>query len=423
MSYKTTLAAFVAAVGLLPLAAQAQDSNFARDRNISVTQRIPAGYEPLGLRFGAFNVAPTMVIGLEKNDNIYYSHIDKTSDLISQIAPGVAISSDWGRHQLTADLSANYVDYEKHTSQNTLAWDAGVAGRLDIHGANYAFGGLGYSQNYEPAYSPNSLSIGQPTKPVKFNATQANLGFVVEGNRLKFTGSTAYADYKYFDTTTVLTGIPVKETDRNYSSLIWSGRGDYAVSPDTSIFAILNDNTRKYRAASRKGQDSDGYDFGVGADFDLTNLIRGSFQVGYLDQKYKNPQFKAIKAPAFKAGIEYFPTEMTTVHFTANRTVNETPAINASGFLSSDFSFGVDHELLRNFVVMANYEFIYDKYHGINIDRHDNRSALNFGGRYLINRNLSLNAGYTYSDLKSHGKNGIPSFTDNAFRVSLGLAY
>ncbi len=422
MSYKTTVVAVVAAVGLLPLAAHAQDSNFARDRNTSVTQRIPAGYEPLGLRVGAFNVAPTMTIGLEKNDNIYYSHIDKTGDLITQLAPGVAISSDWGRHQLTADLSANYVDYEKHTTQNTLAWNAGLGGRLDIHGANYAFGGLGFSQNYEPAYSPNSLSAGQPIKPVKFDATQANLGFVVEGNRLKFTGSGAYANYKYFNTTT-LSGTPVTETDRDYSSVIWSGRGDYAVSPDTSIFAVLNDNTRKYKAASRKTQDSDGYDFGVGADFDLTNLIRGSFQVGYLDQKYKNSAFKAIKAPAFKAGIEYFPTEMTTIHFTANRTVNETPAVNASGYLSSDFSFGVDHELLRNFVLMANYEFIYDKYHGISIDRHDNRAALNFGGRYLINRNLSLNAGYTYSDLKSHGKNAIPSFTDNAFRVSLGLAY
>jgi hypothetical protein len=423
MSYKTTLAAFAAAVGLLPLAAHAQDSNFARDRNVSVTQRIPAGYEPLGLRVGAFNVAPVMSIGLEKNDNIYYQSIDKTGDLITQIAPGVAIASDWGRHQITANLSADYVDYEKHTSQNTLAWDAGLAGRLDIHGGNYAFGGLGFSQNYEPSFSPTILSIGQPVKPVKFDATQANLGFVLEGNRLKFTGSGAYANYNYFDTETLLTGIHVDEQGRDYASWIWSGRGDYAVSPDTSVFAILNDNKRHYRLDSMKNQNSNGFDFGLGADFDLTNLIRGSFQVGYLEQKYTNPLYKAIKAPAFKAGIEYFPTEMTTIHFTANRTVNETPAINASGYLSSDFSVGVDHELLRNFVLMANYEFIYDKYHGINIDRHDNRSALNFSGRYLINRNLSLNAGYTYSDLKSHGKNGIPSFTDNAFRVSLGLAY
>jgi len=422
MSYKSTVAAFVAAVGLLPLAAHAQDSNFARDRNTSVTARIPAGYEPLGLRVGSFNVAPTMTVGLEKNDNIYYQHIDKTGDLIAQVAPAVVIASDWGRHQITANLSADYADYEKHSSQNTLSWDAGIAGRLDIHGADYAFGGLGYSQNYEPVYASVTSGQVEPIKPVKFNATQANLGFVVEGNRLKFTGSTGYSNYNYFDTTT-LTGKPVSEQSRDYSSWIWTGRGDYAVSPDTSIYAILNANKRNYRLDSVKGQDSTGYDFGLGADFDLTNLVTGSFQVGYLDQKYKNPLYKSIKAPAFKATIAYFPTEMTTIHFTANRTVNETPQINASGFLSSDFSIGVDHELLRNFVLSANYETIYDKYHGISIDRHDSRSALNFSGRYLINRNLSLNAGYTYSDLKSHGKQAIPSFTDNAFRVSLGLAY
>lgn len=424
MSYKATVAAIVAAFGLLPLAAHAQDdgSNFARDRNTSVTQRVPAGYEPLGLRVGAFNVAPTMTIGLEKNDNIYYQSIDKTGDLISQLAPAVSISSDWGRHQVTAQLSAVYDDYEKHTVENTLSWDAGVAGRLDIHGADYAFGGLGYSQNYEPPYDPSVLSLGFLIHPVKYDVTQANLGFVVQANRLKFTGSGAYADYNYFNTTT-LTGVPVNEQTRDYHSWIWSGRGDYAVSPDTALYAILNYNSRNYRLSSVRNQDSTGYDFGIGADFDLTNLVRGSFDIGYLEQKYKNPLYKTTKAPAFKAGIEYFPTEMTTIHFTANRTVNETPQINASGYLSSDYAIGIDHELLRTLVLSANYEYIDDKYYGINIDRHDHRSALNFGARYLISRNLTLNGGYTYSKLDSHGVNRIRSFNDNAFRVSLGLQY
>jgi len=422
MSYKTTVVAIVAAVGILPLAAHAQNSNFDRDRNVAVTQRIPAGYEPMGLRVGSFNVAPTLAIGLEKNDNIYYQSIDKTGDLITQLAPAIVISSDWGRHSLTATLSADYADYEKHTSENTLGWDAGLAGRLDIHGANYVFGGVGFSQNYDPPYAPESLANNQVLRPIKFNADQANFGFVVEGNRLKFTGTGSYAKYNYFDTQT-LTGVTVDENTRDYSSWIWSGRADYAVSPATSIFAVLNDNTRNYRLSSVKAQDSKGYDFGLGLDFDLTSLITGSFQVGYLDQKYTNPLYKSIKAPAFKAGIQYFPTEMTTIHFTANRTVNETPQVNASGYLSSDFSLGVDHELLRNFVLMANYEYIMDKYHGVSIDRHDNRSAVNFSGRYLLSRNLSVTAGYTYSDLKSHGAQAIRSFTDNAFRVSLGLQY
>ena len=425
MSYKTTVAAIFAAFGLMPFAAHAQDddgSYFARDRNISVTQRIPAGYEPLGLRVGSFNVAPDLSVTLEKNDNIFYQPIDKTGDLITQIAPSVAISSDWGRHQITADFSADYDDYEKHTVENTFSWNAGLGGRLDIHGANYAFGGVGFSQNYEPPYDPSVLQIGELIHPIKYDVSQANLGFVVQGNRLKFTGSGAYADYTYFNTST-LAGAPVAEAYRDYSSWIWSGRGDYAVSPDTSVYAVLNYNTRNYRFAQNQGQDSTGYDFGIGTDFDLTNLVRGSFQVGYLDQTYKNPLYKHTAAPAFKAGIEYFPTEMTTIHFTANRTVNETPQIDASGYLSTDLSIGIDHELLRNFDLMANYEYITDKYYGINMDRHDDRSALNFGGRYLISRNLTLNGGYTYSKLDSHGAQAIRSFTDNAFRISLGLQY
>ncbi len=422
MSYKTAIAAIVAAVGVLPIMAHAQDSNFARDRNIAVTQRIPAGYEPLGLRVGAFNVAPALSIGLEKNDNIFYQSLDKTSDAILQVAPTIAIASDWGRHQITATLAANYSSYEKNTSQNTLAWDAGLAGRLDVHGANYVFGGVGFSQNYEPTYSSSTLTIGAKVRPIKFDATQANAGFVLEGNRLKFTGSGAYADYDYFDTRTLDTNTVIDQDTRDYSSWTWSGRLDYAVSPDTSIYGVLNDNKRNYRLSS-VDRDSDGYDAAIGTDFDLTNLMRGSLQVGYLEQKYKNPLYKATKSPAFKATVEYFPTEMTTIHFAANRTVNETPQANASGYLSSDYSLGIDHELLRNFVLLANYEYIQDKYRGNSIDRHDNRSALNFSARYLISRNLTLMGGYTYSELKSHGAQAIPSFTDNAFRVSLGLQY
>ncbi len=424
MSYKTTIAAIVAAVGFVPLVVHAQDdgSNFSRDRNTSVLERIPAGYEPLGLKVGSFNVAPTLSIGLEKNDNIYYQALDKTSDTILETAPAVTISSDWGRHELTATLSADYDAYEKHTTENTLSWNSGIAGRLDVHGANYLFGGLGFSQNYEPPYAPDVLALNEIVHPIKFDATQANLGFVVQGNRLKFTGSGAYADYTYFNTTT-LTGTPVAQNNRDYNSFIWTGRLDYAVSPDTAIYAVLDDNTRNYRLASAKLQDSDGFDFSVGADFDLTNLIRGHVGVGALSQDYKNPLYKTTTSPAVNIAVQYFPTEMTTVHFSANTTVDETPQINASGYVSNDLSIGVDHELLRNFVLSANYEYIIDKYHGFDIDRHDDRSALNFGGRYLLNRNVTLNVGYTYSQLESHGAQAIRSFSDNAFRVSLGLQY
>ena len=425
MSYKTTIAAIVAAMGLVPLAVHAQEddgSNFSRDRNTSVTQRIPAGYEPLGLQVGGFNVAPTLSIGLEKNDNIYYQAFDKTGDTILETAPAVTIASNWGRHELTATLSADYDSYEKHTSENTLSWNSGIAGRLDVHGADYLFGGLGYSQNYEPPYAPDVLALNEIVHPIKFDATQANLGFVVQGNRLKFTGSGAYADYTYFNTTT-LTGIPVAQNTRDYDSYLWTGRLDYAVSPDTAIYGILDDNTRTYRLASVKSQGSNGYDFSLGADFDVTNLVRGHVAVGYLSQSYKNPLYKDTTSPAFNVAVEYFPTEMTTIHFTANTTVNETPQVDASGFVSNDLSLGVDHELLRNFVVSANYEYIMDKYHGFDINRHDDRSALNFMGRYLLNRNVTINAGYTFSELNSHGAQAIRSFQDNTFRVSLGLQY
>jgi len=425
MSYKTAfVAVLAAAAGLLPAAVHAQDSAFARDRNVAVTQRIPAGYEPLGLRAGSFNVAPKLEIGLEKNDNIYYQPIDKTGDAILDVAPSLVIKSDWGRHELMATLSADSLSYEKHSSENTVSWDAGAAGRLDIHGGSYAYAGVDFSQNYEPRYAASSLALassGMPAKPIKFDANQAKLGVVVESNRLKFTGQASYAYYNYFDATTV-GGATIDQDARDYTWTAWQGRADYAVSPDTSIFLVYVGNNRNYRLTT-VARDSTGYDIAIGSDFDITNLVRGSLQVGYLEQKYKNPLFKPAKGLSYQGKVEYFPTQMTTVNFTASRSVQETPSAKASGYLSSAYSIGVDHEVLRNFVLSASYQLLHDKYNGI--DRLDNRNALNIGGRYLVSRNVVLTAGYTYRQLTSKGAKTdiIPSFKDNLFKVSLGLQY
>ena len=424
MLSKSALLVAAAAVPVFLAADQASaqsTSNFARDRNVSVTERIPTGYEPLGLHVGAFTVSPTLGVGAEANDNIFYTSQGKTHDMIYSVAPAVSVASDWGRHALTAKINTQYNAFAKHSDENTFNWDIGAGGRLDIHGHTYATAGVDFSQAYEPRYSPNFLTgslATDPSKPIKFDVSQFNSMLHLEGNRLLLTLRADYALYNYFDVR-ANNGTLIDQDLRDYHWWSWTTRADYAVSPDTSLYLIYVGNDRKYRVSSL--HDSHGYMVGVGASLDLTNLIRGEFNVGSIKQTYKTAAYKPITGTAFNANIQYFPTELTTLSFNAGTSVQETPDQLASGYLMSNAGLRVDHELLRDLRIYANVNTTQDKYKGE--DRNDHIRSIGLGANYLVSRNLTIQTGYQYNKLSSRGVNAIRSYEDNLFRVTLGLQY
>ncbi len=424
MLSKSVLLVASAAVPVLLVASQVSaqsTSNFTRDRNVSVTERIPAGYEPLGLRVGAFTVSPTLGVGAETNDNIYYVDQGKTHDIVYSIAPALSVVSNWGRHAITAKINTQYNAFAKHTDENTFNWDVGAGGRLDVHGHTFVTAGVDFSRGFEPRYSPNVLTPStstDPSKPIKFDTSQFNSMLHLEGNRLLVTLRADYANFNYYDAVTN-SGLPIDQDVRDYHWWSWTTRADYAISPDTAIFAIYAGNDRKYRTSSL--HDSHGYNVGVGASLDLTNLIRGEFDVGSIKQSYKDASYKPITGTSFNANIQYFPTELTTVSFNANTSVQETPDQLASGYLMTTAGLRVDHELLRDLRIYGSLNSTHDRYKGE--DRKDNIRSIGVGANYLVSRNLTVQAGYQYNKLSSRGANAIRSYEDNLFRITLGLQY
>ncbi|HTM82612.1 outer membrane beta-barrel protein [Asticcacaulis sp.] len=418
MKYGTSLV--VLSVALLAAnAAHAQDSNFARDRNIAVTERIPPEYEPRGLRWGVFDVSPSLDIDVSRNDNIYYKDINEVSDTYSAITPAVRIASDWGRHQLTASVRSTMTNYADNDNQNTTSWEAAVGGRLDIHGRSNLFGGLSYSDGFEALYEPASQTVSTSLiKPIEYKASVVNAGFVAEGNRLRFTGQATLTDINYENA--ILAGGPISQDYRDYRRVEYAGHADYALSPDTALYAAWIGNTRDYDDQTIN-RDSDGYDVAIGASFDLTNLIRGEAQLGYQEQTYDNPAFEKVDGVSFLANIQYFPTQLLTVSAKTARTIQETPQLGASGYTSTASEIGADYELLRTLVLSASYGYTTDEYNGV--DRTDDRTTLWLGAKYLVNRHIVIRGGYTYSENKSKGGDAIPGYKDNALKVSLGLQY
>jgi hypothetical protein len=393
-------------------------SLFARDNNISVLERPRPDYEALGIHAGGFIVYPRLTESAVYDDNIFATSGGfQKSDEIFQTSPELAVKSNWSRHELNFLAHGVFNNYLTHHNEDTTDYGVAIDGRLDVVRRSNLFGGASYDLLTEARTDPNAPRAA--AKPIVYNLGQVNFGGVHEINRLRLKGVVTYSDYSYQNNTTT-SGTFLRQDDRDYGQTTELARGDYAVSPDTAIFLSATANQVVYRRQPPVAQfdrNSNGYDVDVGANFDITHLIRGEVQVGYLSQSYSQAGFKPVSGLSFKALVNWFPSELTTVNLKGSRTVQQPVDISASGYISTNVGVSVDHELLRNVILSASTSYTQNAYQGA--PRKDDLTSAGVSGTYLLNRNIGLRLRYDYLQLDSSGADHINSYKDN--RVTGGL--
>jgi hypothetical protein len=398
----------------LNLSTEAADL-FARDRNVSVTQRPHEGYQARGLRMGGFLAYPKISLTPEYNDNIYALQNLKRSDTIFHVTPEVSLNSDWSRHALNMYARAVINRYAKYDSENTEDYGVGVNGRLDVLRFTNVTANVDWARLTEPRSSPNSPGVA--ARPVQYDLTSAGLTGQHTVNRIRLSAHYDIQDFRY-DSPPKIGGGRVDQSFRDRDEHNFTGRADYAISPDTAVFAEIDGNIRNYkhRQAGQVKRDSSGVQGLVGVNFELSALTRGELAVGYLKQNFKDPALRDISSFGARGRVEWFPTQLTTVTFSASRTVEDSAVPGTGAYLSTNIGAQVDHELLRNVILSARAGYGWDKYKEIN--RRDERPSAGISATYLLNRSLGLTAAYAYDQTKSIRGVGNP-FKQNKVSATL----
>jgi hypothetical protein len=426
MKLLTSTAIAVAMSVAMPYVAAAQDSqsvgstvssNFSRDKNVSVRQRPRPDYEAIGIKTGGFTVYPRLTLSADRDDNIYATAIAEQTDTIWRVKPEAAVRSNWSRHALGLYALASFNRYADSSSENTEEYTLGVNGRLDIERGSNLSGALQYQELTEARTSPTSPFAS--ATPVEYTQVTANLNGVKEFNRLRLLGSFDSKIYDYADTRNIIGGVIDQDT-RDRDEFRFGGKAEYAVSPDTALFVAAIGNKKDYDLATA-GRDSDGYTATVGANFELSQAIRGSLEGGYMKQSYDNPAFADIDGFNALGRVEWFPTELTTVTLNGARTIEEAVAVGAQGYIAATIGAGIDHELLRNVLLSAQANYEDDDYRSI--DRSDKRTGFNASATYLVNRNVALVLSYSFLKQESSGSDRSSSFDDNKIGASLALQF
>lgn len=402
----------------LPAIASAEDlrSSFARDRNVSVTQKNAVENAPLGINGNGFVYYPSVSLTGTYNDNIYYTDASKKSDFIINLAPALTARSNWNRNALGFNARVAQNQYTSHNDESFTDVAIGADGRIDTVGLSNLYGSVGYQNTAESRGEPSNTSVAK--KPIKYDLTGAKLGYIYEANRLRGTVGVDYKDYNYHDATSIA-GANIDEDFRDRKETSYTIKGEYAVSPAMSVFASVVPNQIKFDSA--KNSDSKGYNVNVGTSFDVSSLARGEIAVGSYHQNFDNSAYKDQNGVNVEGSLEWFPTQMTTISFGASNKLGVSPLPTSPSYKVTNLSASLDHELYKNLILSTGIAYNQNDYN--EIDRNDKITNYNIGAKYNLNRKAALVTSYNYSKLDSSGVNKGTNYTNNGVKVGINFAY
>ena len=371
------------------------------DPNVPVTARPRPEYDPLGIRAGGFLIYPSASVSGSYNDNILATDDDEEDDFIFVISPQIAVRSNFPRHSLNFAVQSDVGRYVDHTDEDFWDFGAGTSGRLDITRNNRLTAAASAGREHEARDDPDDPGADVTNKPVEYYAYRGSLGFEQDFNRLNFglLGSFDRNDYDEQDANE-------DERDRNlYGARLRTG---YFVSPRINAF-LQGGYVREQRDASNASQrDNNVYSAGVGTAIDFTGLLFGEAVVGWATQEFDDSQFQGSSGFTYGVNLTWNPTQLTSLRL--DGVGGYEPSDVGASNLTHQIGLRVDHELLRNVLIGGEVSYTRDDFQDSG-GRVDNRYDVGPDVTYLLNRYLSVGAGYVFT--KQDSDDNTEEFTRN----------
>lgn len=426
---------FVALAGILsiPFAAnvseaQTADANlvlpnlpldFDRGKNTSVLQRDRPEYQAQGVRAGSFLLYPKVELGGGATDNAYQVENNTQSDVYALVAPSISANSNWATNELNFNAGARLFRYASETQRNQTNYNFDANGRFDATRSLSFNGLLRTARSTEPRSS--AASPQDAAGSIQFQQSTASIGSAYAGARVRGQLAVSIDDFSFSDVR-AFSGAIISQASRNQTLVRTTARGEYALSPDTSLFVQGGYTDTSYRRPLSLGvanRDSKEFNVLAGASFDLSALVRGGIGIGYVNRRYDAPIYRNISGLSAEAKIEYFPTQLTTVGLNVRRTVQDSAFGTSSGFFATAAALRVDHELFRN--VLLNAQVGYERDSFVNQDSRSTIVRYSVGGRYLVNRNLGFGAVVGRDNRHAHGTVGLQAYDETRGLLSIVL--
>lgn len=380
-------------------------------------QREANPFEPLGIKAGGLRLFPAVEISGVFSDNAISANSGKQKDIGLRLAPSLRIESDWARHSYTFNASSEHLFYAKSTDANSNTLSATGTFRLDIRRNTDLTTTSGYtlSQTSSASSQVPGTAIGDR------NDHEITVSSALTHRINRFVGTlTGGATWQFFENVKLAGGGFENNEDRAFVEPNATFRLGYEVSPAITPFAQVGYSPRIHKKRlDRNGlaRNSQGFTSQAGLGFNLSPIWDGEIAATYEHRNFKDATLANINAYGLNATINWRPSDLTTVTFVSNTSVDESSTAGVSGTRNFDLALNVTHRYKENITGTLDLGFNYDDIIGTSND--DMFFTIQTGIAYALSRKIEWTAQYQFTHFNS-GTAG-NDFTEN--RITTGLRF
>jgi hypothetical protein len=412
-SQATTSATLNSAVG----AAGTSTNTLVEGAITTVRDRPRPDWDALGIRAGRFLVRPSVDIETEYTDNAALSSSNRKNDIRVVLRPSIRADSDFLRHGLSLNLSGEVARHARMKSENYVQFDASLLGRIDVRRNTTIDTEMRYGISQEERSASGAVA-GASSRPFVYTY-HASLRGTQRFNRLSVSLRGAIDATDYADTSLSVGGV-VSRDDRDYRDYSATARLSYDVRPGVVVYTQAVYSARRHSQRfdnSGTARNSDGVTAEIGATLALGRHMRADLAAGYIYRDYDDRSLRNVSAFSANADLAWNITELTTLRGAISTTIDETTIANASANVVREVLFGVDHELLQNLIIGA--EFTLTDTRTVGSSARDVAYALDLSADYRLNRKASLTAHLVRRGQKSTRAGA--DYTEHTATIGLNL--
>ena len=372
-----------------------------------VVRAEPGPVEPH--RIGSLLAYPEIVLTGMADDNVYSTQTDEIRDEALILSPALWLQSNWQRHFLALNASADIARYDTQHTEDTNDYRVSGEGRYDITSDSNVYGGARFAREHEDRESPDSRNGLEPTK---YKAARAYAGAFHQAGRLMLRGALNVLSLDFNDVPFVMgsgaIGI-INNDDRDRTQTSGGVRVGYELTERVVPFVQASADHRRYKSSVDDlgvHRDSHGQRLIAGVRTFSPGIFKLEAFAGRMQQNYDDAQLADVHQPTYGGSFVWNLGERTTLSGSMDRTVEETtvfapgtPVVPASSYVNTYGQLDVHHRFTPRFLMYGFGSLSRAAYQGI--ERNDDYLGAGFGGVYRVAQHMYIDLTYQHRKLNS----------------------
>ncbi|QDG75675.1 outer membrane beta-barrel protein [Labrenzia sp. PHM005] len=362
--------------------------------------------EPEGIRLGSFVLTPQLTLTAGYSDNTSRSATGEAGPLY-RIAPDIALSSDWIRHQFDASLRGSFIGYPNNSDDDDIFGTAAASLRLDISEATQVDGDISYNISREETGSAESS--GDATL---IHSGNIDLGVTRSVGLIAATAAVGAARTLY-DTDN--TSESARDNTVYSASLRLGGNSGGTFSPFTQGSLLFRRFDQTCSDSICEKRDANGYELRGGLSIAAGPKLVGEVSAGWRLEKLEDSRLKDLSGLIVNGSLVWSPSRLTTVTAGVGTDFSATDIDNASGSIIYSADLRLAHAFSDRWVGEAGLGYSYRTYEGVDIDE---STLTGFGGMtFAVTQNVALTANYLHRRFQSSEEGR--DYNENAIEAGL----